>query len=227
MSVQNQSMYRAGRTVRDVLVAKAIHNGYNPYCRSTDANARKVTAEMREKTQGVFVLQTNLAAAKKRTPVVREAKAVSVSRESAAYREVIAIENFELVRRKGHTLSLGMLVSIMVTALVLAMVVFSGSLINEEARRYSELSNTLESLQKENETLLLELEEKNDLVVIEDIAKNDLGMVQIAEAEQKYVSLSEGNSIDTYTVETKDTSVTLHLLNAFGEKISDFLEYLD
>ena len=142
-------------------------------------------------------------------------------------REVVAIENFELVRRKSSSFSLGMLVSVMVTAMVLAMVVFSGSLINEEARRYSELTSTLENLQAENKTLTLELEEKNDLTVIEDLAKNELGMVKVAEAEQKYISLADGNSIQTYTAETGDTSVTFHMLNAFGEKISNFLEYLD
>lgn len=231
MGMQNQSAFQNGRydtTVRDVLVAKAIQNGYNPFCRSTDADARKVTSEMRAKAQNVFVPKTAMVpTAKKQTSAVRELKAAPARREPAAYREVIAIENFELVRRKSSSLSLGMIVSVMVTAMVLAMVVFSGSLINVEARRYSELTSTLEALQAENKTLTLELEAKNDLSVIENIAKNELGMVKVAEAEQRYVSLADGNSIDTYTTETENTSVTLHMLNAFGEKISNFLEYLD
>ena len=231
MGMQNQSTFQSGRyttTVRDVLVAKAIQNGYNPFCRSTDAGARKVTEEMRAKVQGISVPKTAMAPASKNpNAVVRELKVAPVRRESMARREVVAIENFELVRRKSSSFSFGMLVSVMVTAMVLAMVVFSGSLINEEARRYSELTSTLENLQTENKTLMLELEEKNDLTVIEDLAKNELGMVKVAEAEQKYVSLADGNSIRTYTAETENTSVTFHMLNAFGEKISNFLEYLD
>ena len=231
MDMQNQSTFQSGRyttTVRDVLVAKAIQNGYNPFCRSTDANARKVTKEMRARVQGISIPKTAVApAVKNQTAVVRELKVAPVRRENMAHREVVAIENFELVRRKSPSFSLGMLVSVMVTAMVLAMVVFSGSLINEEARRYSDLINTLETLEAENATLTLELEEKNDLTVIEDIAKNELGMVKVAEAEQKYISLADGNSIQTYTAETEDTSVTFHMLNAFGEKISNFLEYLD
>ena len=74
---------------------------------------------------------------------------------------------------------------------------------------------------------MLELEEKNDMVVIEDIAKNELGMVKVAEAEQRYVSLADGDTIETYSDAAGETSVTLHMLNAFGEKISNFLEYLD
>ena len=231
MSVQSQSAFQNGRygtTVRDVLVAKAIQNGYNPFCKSTDANARRVTDVMRAKVQDGYVPKTAMVSTvKKQNAVVREVKASPVHREPVAHREVVAIENFELVRRKSTSLSFGMIVSVMVTAMVLAMVVFSGSLINEEARRYSELTSTLETLREENKTLTLELEEKNDLVVIEDMAKNELGMVKVAEAEQRYVSLADGNSIHTYTADDADTSVTLHMLNAFGEKISNLLEYLD
>ena len=230
MSVQNQSTFQSGRygtTVRDVLVAKAIQNGYNPFCRSTDAEARTVTETMRTKAQGIVVPRSAMIVRKKQNAPVREIKVTPVRREPVAYREVVAIENFELVRRKSPALSLGMIVSVMVTAMVLAMVVFSGSLINQEARRYSELSGTLETLQKENATLVLELEEKNDMVVIEDIAKNELGMVKVAEAEQRYVSLTNGDTIETYSDAAEEPSVTLHMLNAFGEKISNFLEYLD
>ncbi len=231
MGMQNQNTFQNGRyttTVRDVLVAKAIQNGYNPFCRSTDAAARRVTEEMRAKARGIAIPKTAMVStAKKQHTVVRELKTAPAHRENAAHREVVAIENFELVRRKTPALSLGMIVSVMVTAMVLAMLVFSGSLINEEARRYSELTGTLETLKEENKTLALELAEKNDLTVIEDVAKNELGMVKAAEVEQKYVVLADGNSIETYSAETEDTSLTFHMLNAFGEKISNFLEYLD
>ena len=226
MNVQNQCVLQNSRnavTVRDVLVAKAIQSGYNPYCRSTDTNARKVTDAMRARVQGISVPKAAaMPVVKKQAAVVRELKASAVKREPVAYREVIAIENFELVRRKAPALSLGMIVSVMVTAMVLAMVVFSGSLINEEARRYTELSGTLEILREENETLSLALEEKNDLVVIEDAAKNELGMVKIAEAQQRYVSLTNGDSIQTYVSRDEEASATLHMLNAFGEKSATF-----
>lgn len=228
MNVQAQSTFRNG-TVRDILVAKAIQNGYNPYCRSTDQDARRVTEEMRAKAQNIRVPEATALAAKRTAnkPAVREVKAMPQTREPRARREVISLENFELVKRKSPRLSLGMFVSVMVTGLILAMVVFSGSLINEEARRYSELSDTLSVLQEENKTLTLALAEKNDLVVIEDIAKNELGMVKVAEAEQKYVNLGGENTVRTYAAEQENTTVPVHLLNTFGEKISSFLEYLD
>ncbi len=230
MNVQAQNTFHggAGTTVRDVLVAKAIRGGYNPYCRSTDKEARTVTEEMRVKTQHIRVPE-NAALTRKgeRKPVVREGKATPQVREPRMRREVIALENFELVKRKSPRLSLGVLVSVLVTGLVLAMVVYSGSLINEEARRYSDLNDTLAVLQEENKTLTLALAEKNDLVVIEDVAKNELGMVKVAEAEQKYIDLGTENTVHTYAAEQEDTAVSMHLLNTFGEKINDFLEYLD
>lgn len=145
----------------------------------------------------------------------------------AVHREVVSLENFELVKKKSSAFSFGMLISVMICALVLAAVVYSGSLINEEAREYAELSQTLEALRKDNQALTLELEAKNDLAVIEDIAKNDLGMVKVADAEAKYVSLSDGDEIRAYAAEEQDTKFGTSLLNAFGEKISKFLEYLD
>lgn len=230
MNVQSQSTLgngRYGTTVRDVIVAKAIRSGYNPYCRSTDAAARNVTEDMRVRVQNVRVPQNTGMVASEKKQIIREAKAMPAERVARPKREVIAIENFELVRKKGHTLSLGMLVSVMVTAIMLAMVVFSGSLINEEARRNSSLNSTLSALKEEDKNLTLALEDKNDLVVIEDIAVNDLGMVKVSAADQRYISLSDGDTVAVYEPETEDTSVSMKLLNTFGEKINGVLEYLD
>ena len=226
MNVQAMSTFRNGTTVKDVLVAKAIQNGYNPYCRSTDANARKVTEDMRVKAQNIRVPESK-ASAKMKKPPVREVKAMPREREVRVRREVVSIENFELVRRKSPSLSLGMLVSVMVSAIVLAMVVYSGSLINEKSREFSDISASISLLEEENKALTLELAKKNDLGVIEDIAKNDLGMIKVAEAEQRYASLGGENTVDTYSADSEKNTVTMYLLNTFGEKIGDFLEYLD
>ena len=228
MSVQSTYTKMQRASVKDILVAKAVQNGYNPYCRSTDADARKVTDEMRAKAMKIRVPETaalTVASAKK--PPVREVKPTHYHREAVARREVVSIENFELVNKKAPAFSLGVLVSVCICAMMLTLVVYSGSLINEETRRYSDLTQTLENLQAEGKALTLALEEKNDLAVIEDIAKNDLGMIKVAEAEQKYVSLSGEDSIRTYEKESGEESFGASLLNAFGEKISGLLEYLD
>lgn len=224
MSVTHNDRY--GRSVRDVIIAKAIQNGYNPYCKSTDNEARRVTDEMRAKVKNIAIPDTKAISASKKAPV-REVTPAPVKVQPRNRREIVHIENFELVRKKSPSLSLGMFVSVMITAMVLAMVVFSGSLINEEARRYSELSGTLEVLKEEDKTLTLALEEKHDVLSIEDIALNEFGMVASNTATAEYLSLSEGDSVEVYSADSDDTSVTVNLLNTFGDKIGGFLEYLD
>ena len=215
--------------VKDVLIAKAIQNGYNPYCRSTDADARRVTDAMR-----AAAMQIRLPAARAEKPAtqkspVREVKPSQANHTGmpAPHHEVIALESFELVKRKPKRLSFARLVSVMACAMILTAIVYGGSLINEETRRYSELNAGLEVLQKENRALELELKEKNDLTVIEDMAKNDLGMIKVSSAEQRYLTLSGEDGIKTYAEEDRDSGFGMNLLNAFGEKITDFLAYLD
>lgn len=230
MNVQATGMVRGNRygtSVRDVIIAKAIQNGYNPYCKSTDANARRVTEEMRAKASRVAVPENKAVVLKRQKAVVREVTPTDVKSQNRGRREIVHIENFELVRRKGTRISFGMLVSVMITAMVLAMVVFSGSLINEEARRYSELSETLAELKEEDKALALALEEKHDAIDIADVAVNQFGMVANNAASSEYLSLSSGDSVEVYSVKDDNASVTVDLLNTFGDRLSGFLEYLD
>ena len=232
MSVQiARTTSMAGRNVRvkEVLIAKAIRSGYNPYCRSTDADARRVTEAMRQSAMQVDLPAARPAKPAAKKPPVREVKPSNVNRTGlpAPRHEVIALENFELVKRKPARISFARLASFMACALILTAIVYGGSLINEEARRYTELNAGLEALQKENQTLELALKEKNDLTVIEDMAKNDLGMIKVSSAEQRYLALSGEDGIETYAEEEKNAGFGMNLLNAFGEKITDFLAYLD
>ena len=232
MSVQiARTTSMAGRNVRvkEVLIAKAIRSGYNPYCRSTDADARRVTEAMRQSAMQVDLPAARPAKPAAKKPPVREVKPSNANRTGlpAPRHEVIALENFELVKRKPARISFARLASVMACALILTAIVYGGSLINEEARRYTELNAGLEALQKENQTLELALKEKNDLTVIEDMAKNDLGMIKVSSAEQRYLALSGEDGIETYAEEDKNTGFGMNLLNAFGEKITDFLAYLD
>ncbi|MBQ8837160.1 MAG: hypothetical protein IJ002_06605 [Clostridia bacterium] len=224
MNATGMTRARYTTSVKDVIIAKAIQNGYNPYCKSTDANARRVTDEMRAKASRVVVPETGIVVAKKQKAVVREA--APAVKPQRARREIVHIENFELVKSKGTRLSLSMLVSVMITAMVLAMVVFSGSLINEEARRYSELSDTLAELKEEDKTLTLALEEKHNSIDIADVA-DGYGMVTANSAAVEYLSLSSGDSVEVYDADNGNTPVTVELLNTFGDKLSGFLEYLD
>ena len=63
--------------------------------------------------------------------------------------------------------------------------------------------------------------------MIEEIAKNDLGMIKVSAAEQRYLPLSAEDGISTYAQNEENDTFGMDMLNAFGEKISDFLEYLE
>ena len=232
MSVQiarTTSMAGGNVRVKDVLIAKAIRGGYNPYCRSTDADARRVTDAMRQSAMQVRLPAAHPENPAAKNPPVREVMPSNTNRTGmpAPHHEVIALENFELVKRKPTRISFARLASVMACALILTAIVYGGSQINEESRRYSELNAGLELLQKENQALELELKEKNDLTVIEDMAKNDLGMIKVSAAEQRYLTLSGEDGIKTYAEKDKNTGFGMNLLNAFGEKITDLLAYLD
>lgn len=217
--------YMRRNSVRDVIVAKAINNGCNPYCKSTDADAKRVTDEMRAKVKNIIVPEIKAVASKKNA-IVREASGTRRGDEHKAHREIVHIENFELVKRKSEGISMGMLVSFMIVAMVLTMIVFSGSLINEEARRYSELVDTLEVLKEEDKALMVALEDKHELLSVADVAVNELGMVLANTNSTELLSLSEGDTVELYN-EGEKTSFAVNLLNTFGDKIGDFLEYLD
>lgn len=232
MSVQiarTTSMAGGNVRVKDVLIAKAIRGGYNPYCRSTDADARRVTDAMRQSAMQVRLPAAHPEKPAAKKPPVREVMPSNTNRTGmpAPHHEVIALENFELVKRKPTRISFARLASVMACALILTAIVYGGSQINEESRRYSELNAGLELLQKENQALELELKEKNDLTVIEDMAKNDLGMIKVSAAEQRFLTLSGEDGIKTYAEKDKNMGFGMNLLNAFGEKITDLLAYLD
>ena len=187
-----------------------------------------MTDEMRARVRSVVVPENKAIVAKTQKSAVREVTAPApVKNQTRARREIIHIENFELVRRRTPSLSLGMFVSVLVTAMVLAMVVYSGSLINKEARRYNELSESLQVLKEEDKTLTLALEHKHGTIDVADIAVNEYGMVAAKTATNDYLSLSEGNSVEVYSADSANTSVPVDLLNTFGDKIGGFLEYLD
>ncbi|MBQ9428349.1 MAG: cell division protein FtsL [Clostridia bacterium] len=202
---------------RDMLIFKAIQNGYNPYCKSTDKGARRVSEDMRIKAAGVTLPARQTQS---RKIMIRQMRAPAAVK---SHRDVLAIENFEVVVRKSSKLSLGAVVSVLISAIVLAMIVFSGAQINEGMRTNAELSKRYEQIVSENRVLELELEAKNNVAVIEDIAKNDLGMIKMSTAEQKYVSLGAEDSVENYAEADEHISVGTTLLNTF----SDILEYLD
>ena len=70
-------------------------------------------------------------------------------------------------------------------------------------------------------------EEENSIRPPRLILQSDEERLEYEAAEQRYLALSGEDGIETYAEEDKNTGFGMNLLNAFGEKITDFLAYLD
>lgn len=211
---------------RDYLIVKAIQHGYNPCYKSTDKRAKTVPPQMQKDVQHICLpnprrIHPSLKVSPKPMQTLPRPSAKSVRKE------VITLDNFEIVKRRASLPSIGVLTYALAFVMVLFSIVYIGSRINDEMTHYNDLNDTLLILKEENKTLANALNEKNNLVVIEDIAKNKLGMISIAEATQKYIPLGTENSVTVYDTQNQDVNLGLTLLSAFSEKIGDFLEFLE
>lgn len=211
---------------RDYIIIKAIQHGYNPRYTSTNTHAKSVPPEMTKNVQYINLprpreVPKNIQIQPKPiAPITRK-------KVKPARKEVIDLENFQIVKRKTRPFSIGAVASIMIGAIVLSTLVYTGSLVNQEVKRCNELSETMEVLCAENKALERELAEKNDLTVIEDIAKNELGMISMSQAKQKYVPIEGQNSVIVHKTEEQTTGFGPTLLNSFSEIILNFLEILE
>lgn len=208
---------------RDILIDKALKNGYNPYQRSTElkdvTKAKYPSVQTNKNNKSKPLMNT-------RKPAVRCVSPTKKPIKSSSHREIVTLDNFEIVKRKTSTMPFSKIVSVIAVFMIFATVVYVSSLVNQEARRGDELANSLEILNKENKELQQQLAEKVSLSLIEDIAKNDLGMIKISEAEQRYISLKGEDSIKVYDPDS-NTPFVLNLLNAFSNMVLSALEYLD
>ena len=143
------------------------------------------------------------------------------------YNGIFALEDYEVVRRKTKRISLSTFVVFSICIMIIFAIVNSAAMVNNEVKRYNELSSTLESLRLENQQITNALAEKHGALDIGEIAVCDLGMVKHDNFSGTYISLSEGNCVTVYPEEKENEWFGLVLLNTFGNKIGDFLEFLD
>lgn len=211
------------RCSRDILIDKALRNGYNPYQRSTDL---KDATKAKYHSMQAGKNSKSKPPMNARKPAVRCVSPTQKPIKPSSYREIVTLDNFEIVKRKTSTMLFSKIVSVIAVFMIFATVVYVSSLVNQEARRGDELANSLEILNKENEELQQQLAEKVSLSLIEDIAKNDLGMIKISEAGQRYISLKGEDSIKVYDPDG-NTPFVLNLLNTFSNMVLSALEYLD
>lgn len=111
-------------------------------------------------------------------------------------------------------------------ALILAIVVYSSSLISDAGSRISDLKKESVSLSDTEQSLELMLETKNDLRVIEDLAVNQIGMVKKDQIERKYITVFGGDSVILTDRQDADTALIPSLMSAISDKLSSLSEYI-
>lgn len=123
-------------------------------------------------------------------------------------------EDFDIVPKieieeKKKAFSPWIIVAVLIIVASCFVLIKSVSDVYETERRISSLENEISDLRTESAELSIELNQKNDLRLIEELATKKYGMVKEDALQRKYVSLSEGESIEVLEVEEEENGGVL------------------
>lgn len=225
--------------VRELVSVRAIRAGYNPYVKSDSKDARVIPEKIKSMANAANVPSSPVF------PRPREEDRVSIKnirKENiakpagraqnapvrAAEKAVSARGIFsQKIINKRAPFPVSSMFTVLICAATLMFVVYSGVLINEATREISSLQSEISTMTQNDKQLELEIAQRNNLVDIADIAENQLGMVKVSEAEQKYINLGIGDSVETVENEDEKAMFGATLLSAAGETFGSLLEYLN
>lgn len=212
-----------GRTIADVVVMRAIRDGYNPRatkeadCKPERRNTAEISIKransiMEEERTTVF----NSPDARE-TRTTTEAATVIIGGAPSASATYKKSTKSQKNTRSRRPLNIGFAAVLVLCFGLLMYLVFTGMQINELNRELSTLRDSNALLEADRTYYNEQLANKNDMDLILKIATDELGMVK--ESEVSHVVLGEGNgdTVEVYEPEEKDTTFISNLLNAFTE----------
>ena len=139
-------------------------------------------------------------------------------------------DTLEEKKVKSSPISLGLILSGIVIALIIVLMIFSIAQINEFKNEISQLEGTREELLTRIEDLNVSLDAKNNIRTIEDEATNRIGMVKSNEVASKYVSISGGERVeiadDSIGKGEESYGVFGTLMSAMGANWDHLMEYI-
>lgn len=139
-------------------------------------------------------------------------------------------ETLEEKKVKSSPISLGLILSGIVIALIIVLMIFSIAQINEFKNEISQLEGDRAELLTRIEDLHVSIDAKNNIRVIEDEATNRIGMVKSNEVASKYVSISDGERIevacDNVVDGEENYGVFGTLMSAMGANWDHLMEYI-
>ena len=188
------------------------------YDRLMREERRKAAAAAAERRRLEYIreferrLKEEKRAAKKRERAEERVKIKAAEKERAA-------KEVKVARTK---ISFSFIAVLLISALMIMAVIFSYAQVSAVSRQISEAKNTLDELKAEEEDLVFALEQKNDVRLIEKIATEKIGMVKEGAVTKRFISLSEGDSI-----ELEVSSAPEGRSGAFGSVLSAIAGFFD
>lgn len=210
-----------GRTIADVVVMRAIRDGYNP--RATYAPAPSVKPERRV-TSEISLKRANSIMDEGRTAVYDSARIERANAKTVAATMIIgnpaAKANERTAKKQSEAkrpLNLGFVAILLLCFGLLMYLVFAGMQINELNRELSSLRDSNAILEADRAYYEEQLAKKNDMDVILGIATEELGMVKQSEVSHVVIGEANGDTVEVYEDNRTDSTFITNLLNAFTE----------
>ena len=119
-------------------------------------------------------------------------------------------------------ISVGFLAVVILLTFLIVILLQSISNVYQTEKRISSLKNEISDLTYEAEQAQLKLDIKNDIRVIEDLAVNKYGMVKEDSLQRRFISLSEGESIEVMEADAESEEVGGVMFSALFESIAKF-----
>jgi len=212
-----------GKTIADVVVMRAIRDGYNPKATTVSSVERRPE---RLTTGEISIKRANSITEDGHTTVFESSRKQLDQATTVAATMVIGAQASAPVRRPSQSkknetarrpLSIGFVAILLLCFGLLMYLVFTGMQINELNRELSTLRDSNALLEADRTYYNEQLAKKNDMDVILGIATDELGMVKEGEVSHVVLGNGEGDVVEVYESEESDATFFTNLLNAFTE----------
>ena len=131
----------------------------------------------------------------------------------------------ERIVTNRRSIPVGAIVLALVFAILLMVIIYSFSQVNEIKNEISEMSAAQSTLMQTRDELSLELEMRDDIRLIRQIATEKLGMVSSDAVESKYVSVSGGDRIELVASDPETNASADSLFSLFAGRLSALKYY--
>ncbi len=176
--------------------------------RSGAANSQRTQTSQRAQTGRSRVGEAEKAAAA-RAKAKRQEGALKITPDTA-------------LKAKKRPFPIKILSTVVICTMLVLVMVFEYAEVYASSNRNDSYVSGIENKKSEGRELEVLIENKHDMKYVEQYATSTLGMIKEDSLQRKYISLSDGERIDT--IETEDDSEEGVMLSSFLAALTGFLE---